>query len=275
LGGYAAGAVTDPILVGDVHLEIAWHGEARGGTTLVFLHEGLGSVATWRDFPARVAAETGMRALVYSRRGYGGSDPVPLPRPLTYMHEEAETALPLLLDALGVNDAVLLGHSDGGSIALIHAGSASREQRTRGLVLLAPHVFCEEVSVESIRRARQAFVSGNLREKLARYHGANTDNAFWGWNDAWLDPAWKEWNIEDRLARIEIPILAIQGQSDPYGTLAQLDAIERGVRGPFTRLVLPRVGHDPCRDAPEATLAAIARFIAALARLPPRAPSAR
>jgi pimeloyl-ACP methyl ester carboxylesterase len=266
--------VKERILVGDVHLEIAWHGNARDGTTLVFLHEGLGSVGTWRDVPARVAAETGTRALVYSRRGYGGSDPVPLPRPLTYMNEEAERSLPLLLDTLGIEDAVLVGHSDGGSIALIYAGSASEHRRARGLVLLAPHVFCEQVSVDSIRKARQAFLSGNLREKLARYHGANTDNAFWGWNDAWLDPAFREWNIEDCLPRIEIPILAIQGADDPYGTLAQLDAIERGVRGSLTRLVLPGVGHDPCRDAPEATLAAIVRFIGALKAGPPRAPSA-
>lgn len=258
--------------VDGVHLEYAWHGVGSPGTPcLVFLHEGLGCAAMWRDFPALVAGDTGARVLVYSRRGYGASDPVPLPRPLTYMHEEALEVLPALLAALAIDDAVLVGHSDGGSIALIHAGGGPPPSCVRGLVLLAPHVFCEDVSVTSIEAARRAFAEGGLRARLARYHGDNTDGAFKGWNDAWLDPGFRSWNLEAFLPRISVPVLAIQGANDPYGTLAQIDAIERGVRGPFRRLILDACGHDPSRDARDATRAAIREFVATLA--PPVRPA--
>jgi len=269
-----AGAASS-VVVGGVRLECAWFGrEAARGPVLVFLHEGLGCVRMWRDFPARVADDAGARVLAYSRRGYGDSDAVALPRPLTYMHDEALVILPELLAALEIDDAVLVGHSDGGSIALIYAGSGVLPARVRGLLLLAPHVFCEDVSVASIQQARAQFLYGDLRPKLARYHGDNTDGAFWGWNDAWLDPRFRAWNIEEYLPEVRIPVVALQGKQDPYGTLAQLDAIERGVRGPFRRVELDACGHDPTRDAPDATRAAITELVLSLSPAHP-ATSAR
>ena len=254
------------LVVAGVRVEIAWHGPPPDAApTLVLLHEGLGSVSVWRDFPARVAAATGMGALVSSRPGYGASDPVPLPRPLSYMQDEALGGLPALLDAAGVRACVLFGHSDGGSIALVFAGSGlPQAARVLGLVLEAPHVFVEDVSVKSIAAARVSFETGALRERLARHHGANVDVAFRGWNDAWLDPGFRAWNIEEYLPRIRVPSLVIQGEDDAYGTLAQVDAIERGSGGPVTRLVLPRCGHAPHRDAPDEVLAAVTAFVATL-----------
>ena len=257
------------VALGGVGLEYVTHGDlGSAGPTLVFLHEGLGCVAMWRDFPAKVAAVTGAGVLVYSRQGYGGSDAILLPRPLTYMHREAEEVLPLLLQTLGIDDAVLVGHSDGGSIALIFAGSPrvdpSVRARVRGLVLMAPHVFCEDLSVASIREVRGAFTGGDLRAKLARYHGANVDGAFWGWNDAWLDPAFREWNLEEFLPEVRSPVLTIQGADDRFGTLAQVEAIEKGVGGPFQRLILEGCGHDPAREATSVTIDAIGDFVASL-----------
>ena len=252
------------LVVGGHRLEVAWHGPPPGAApTLVFLHEGLGSVSAWRDFPARVAAATGMGALVYSRLGYGESDPVTLPRPLTYMHDEALSVLPEVLDEAGVRECVLFGHSDGGSIALVFAGSGlPQSERVLSLVLEAPHVFVEDVSVTGIAAARVSYETGDLRDRLARHHGANVDGAFRGWNDAWLDPAFRGWNIEEYLPRVRVPSLVIQGEDDAYGTLAQVDAIERGSSGPVTRLVLPRCGHAPHRDRPEEVVAAVAGFVA-------------
>lgn len=244
-------------------IEGAWFGEAESrGPVLVLLHEGLGSVSIWRDWPEKLARATGRRVFAFSRFGYGRSSPVPVPRPLTYMHEEGEHVLPRVLDAAGIEDAVLVGHSDGGSIALIAAGTG--ESRVTGLVLLAPHVFCEELSVRSIEKAREEFLHGELRARLERHHGENTDCAFWGWNRAWLDPEFRKWNIEEFLPRVRVPVLVIQGEDDPYGTLAQVDAIERGVRGPFQRLVLSDCGHTPQRDQADATTTAIAEFVKTL-----------
>lgn len=241
-------------------LEYEWHGPPpEEAPTLVFLHEGLGSVTTWRDFPARLAAATGCGALVYSRAGYGGSDPVPLPRPLRFMHDEALQALPDVLRATAVREAVLVGHSDGASIALIHAGSGLATP-VRGLVLEAPHVFVEEVSVRSIAAAAESFVSGDLRRALERHHGANVEVAFWGWNRAWLDPGFRDWNLEEYLPGVRVPVLVIQGDRDEYGTLKQLDAIEAGCAGPVQRLVLSDCGHSPHRDQPAATLSAMLDF---------------
>lgn len=233
---------------------------AAPAPTLVWLHEGLGCVALWRDLPRRVSERTGLSSLVYSRAGYGGSDQVALPRPLTYMHDEGLRVLPALLRALSVEDAVLIGHSDGGSIAILYAGVPEAAHTVRGLVLLAPHVFCEELSVRSIAAAAESYATGELRQRLARYH-RDVDGAFWGWNRAWLDPGFRAWNLEASLPAITAPVLLIQGSDDPYGTLAQLDAIERGVRGPVTRRVLAGCGHSPHREAPEATLALIADFV--------------
>lgn len=248
------------LLAGGRRLEYAWHGRAPADApTLVFLHEGLGSVSAWRDFPARLAEATGCGALVYSRAGYGGSDPVPLPRPMRFMHDEA-LVLPEVMDAASVREAVLVGHSDGASIALVHAGSAP-SARVRGLALEAPHVFCEDVTVRSIERAAESFRTGDLRQALQRHHGPNVDVAFWGWNRAWLDPGFRSWNLEEFLPGIRVPVLLVQGEDDEYGTLRQLDAIEAGCAGPVRRLVLPDCGHAPHRDQPERTLQAMAAFV--------------
>lgn len=230
--------------------------------TLVFLHEGLGCVAIWKDFPDRVAAATGCGALVFSRAGYGGSDPVVLPRPLSYLRDEGRRVLPAVLDAAGVSRAVLIGHSDGATIAIVNAG-AVRDPRVIGAVLMAPHVFNEPSCVDGIRKLRGAYQSADLRQRLARYHGSNVDIAFWGWCQAWLDPGFRHWNIESLLPAIGIPLLVIQGHDDHYGTAAQIHAIERGVRqGRVTTRWLTDCGHSPFKDRPAATLKAIVQFVA-------------
>ena len=226
--------------------------------TLVFLHEGLGSLGMWRDFPRRVALATGCPALVYSRTGYGRSTALSSPRRPDYMHVEALVTLPALLDRLAIAKPVLIGHSDGASIALIHAGAGSRP--VRALVALAPHVFVEALSLTSIAAARELYESGDLRARLARHH-EHVDSAFRGWNDIWLAEAFRDWNIETLLPGVDCPLLLIQGRDDEYGTLAQIDAIERGVRGPVERIVLDACGHSPQRDQPELALAAITRFV--------------
>jgi pimeloyl-ACP methyl ester carboxylesterase len=217
----------------------------------------------WRDFPAQVAAATGYGALVYSRAGYGSSDPCDLPRPVRFMHDEALTTLPQVLAAFEVREAILVGHSDGGSIALIYAGGIN-EARVKGLILLAPHVFVEDLGIDSIRRIRDDYRTGDLRRRLERYHGKNVDNAFWGWNDVWLNPEFRSWNIEEYLPRIGVPVLLIQGEDDQYGSSAQIEAIERGVVGPSQRLLLRNCGHSPHSDQFEPTLAAINMFVRSL-----------
>jgi pimeloyl-ACP methyl ester carboxylesterase len=220
----------------------------------VFLHEGLGSAGLWRDFPGRVAEAVGRpTTLVYSRLGYGRSAPVALPRPVSYMHDEALEALPSLLDETGIDRPVLVGHSDGASIALIHAGAGFPVD---ALVLLAPHVFVEDRSIAGIEAATVAYEEGDLRRRLARHHD-DVDGAFRGWNDVWLSPSFRSWDITGVLPAITCPVLVVQEQDDPYGTLAQVDAIERGVSGPVERLVLPGTGHSPHLDHPDAVIAAI------------------
>lgn len=238
------------------NLECAWIGEPSR-RAIVMLHEGLGCVAAWRDLPARVAARSGESVFLYSRFGYGRSDPVPLPRPLTYMHDEA-AMLPEICALAGIHEPLLLGHSDGASIAIVAAGSGFR---TRALLLLAPHVFCEDCSVAAIEKAKDAYEHGDLRARLAKYH-ANVDVAFWGWNRAWLDPAFRAWNLEGFLPNIEVPVTVVQGEADPYGTLAQVDAIERGVRGSFERVIIPGVGHALQREGVDSTLEALAALAA-------------
>lgn len=229
--------------------------------TLVFLHEGLGCAGLWRDFPGQLAAATGCGALVYSRRGYGRSEPVELPRPLSYMEDEGQLALPALLAVCAVREAILIGHSDGGSIAIVYAGTHQAGVKLAAVALEAPHVFCEDVSVTSIAAAAEAYQHGDLRERLRRHHGDNVDCAFWGWNRAWLDPRFSDWNIQRFLPHITVPLLVIQGASDEYGTLRQVEAIEAGVAGPVERLVLPGCGHSPHRERPAETLQALTRFI--------------
>jgi len=230
-----------------------------GAPTLVLLHEGLGSLALWRDFPQKLAMATACPVVVYSRYGYGTSDPLAAPHTPRYMHDEALATLPEVRQALGLDDVILVGHSDGASIALIHAGSG--RWPVRALILEAPHVFVEDVSIKSIAEARLAYETTELRQRLARYH-ADADGAFRGWNDAWLDPAFRDWNIEEYLAGIACPVLAIQGLDDEYGTPAQIDAIKRGVAGRFEKLVLENCKHSPHRDQEAAVLEAMSDFIA-------------
>lgn len=225
--------------------------------TLVFLHEGLGSVAMWRDFPSRVAHATNCNALVYSRYGYGNSEPLREPRTASYMHDEALAALPALLDQLAIDKPILVGHSDGGSIALIHAGGARRP--VEGLVLMAPHVFVEDISIASIAAAKVTYETSDLRAKLARYH-ADVDSAFWGWNRTWLHPDFRRWNIEDYLPGIGCPVIAMQGEDDEYGTIEQLARIGRQVAD-VGLLTLKDCRHSPHRDQPEAAIEAITGFV--------------
>lgn len=225
--------------------------------TIVMLHEGLGCVGMWNSFPERLAQATGAGVFAYSRAGYGQSSPVTLPRPLTYMHDEA-ALLPKILSAIGFRRGLLLGHSDGASIATIYAGSV-QDHRIRGLVLIAPHFFVEDVSIKSIAEAKDAYAQGDLRERLARYHG-DVDNAFRGWNDAWLDPNFRSWNITEELAYIRVPILIVQGEQDQYGTVAQIAAAQEECYCPVDVALLAEARHAPHREAPDATLQAVGDF---------------
>ena len=229
---------------------------------LVFLHEGLGSVSHWKHFPEHVAAATGCPVTVYSRYGSGNSDLLTEARLVTYMHDEALHALPDLLEQLKIENPILVGHSDGGSIALIFAGSrpAGVRNSVRGLVLLAPHVFVEDLSVASIYEAKLRFEKTNLAEKLARHH-RDAARTFWGWNNIWLHPDFRRWNIEEYLPRITCPILAIQGEDDQYGTMAQVEAIKRQSNGPVEILALKDCRHSAHRDQPEAVIEAIQKFV--------------
>ena len=231
--------------------------------TLVFLHEGLGSATLWRDFPDKVAGRLGARALVYSRFGYGQSDGLagersaPFMRSAGFMHEEALDVLPALLDRFQIERPLLIGHSDGASIALIHAAASARP--VAGLVLMAPHVFVEPVTVASIARIRETYGTTDLRARLAKYH-ARVDDAFLGWADTWLRPEFLSWSIEELVPDVGGPMLLIQGRDDEYGTLAQLDRIAARARAPVSRLVLDRCGHSPQRDQEAAVLDAISDF---------------
>jgi pimeloyl-ACP methyl ester carboxylesterase len=234
------------------------------GPLVVFLHEGLGSLSAWRDFPDRLCAAGGLRGLVYSRAGYGRSTPRPQDvrwRP-DFMHIQARAVLPQLLAQIGVDTLEsppwLFGHSDGGSIALIYA--ATFPDRVAGVIAVAPHLFVEDLSVRSIERARNVYRTSDLRERLARHH-ADVDSAFWGWNDIWLDPAFRDWNIEGLMASIRCPLLAVQGYDDEYGTMAQIERIPHGV--PHAELLkLEACGHSPHRDQPAALIEAATAFIA-------------
>ena len=246
---------------------------ARGAPTLVFLHEGLGSVALWKDFPDRLAAAVGLPALIYSRFGYGGSDPAPLPRPVTFLDDEATAVLPRLLDVAGIDDAVLVGHSDGASIALLYAALAATATSTstapaaavRAVIVEAPHVFVEAVTLASIRVAGEAFREGALRRRLGRYH-ADVDAAFHGFHDVWLDPAFARWRIDDAtLDSIRAPVLVIQGEDDPYGTLRQVEILRERTGAPVETLVLPApCGHSPHVGRSAEVLAAMAAFVRAM-----------
>jgi pimeloyl-ACP methyl ester carboxylesterase len=221
---------------------------------LVLLHEGLGSVSAWRDFPDALHRVTSRRVIVFSRFGHGRSDPPPAPRTATFFHEEALDVLPQVLGRLGAEEPLLVGHSDGASIALIHAGG----NRVRGLVLMAPHVVVEDVTLAAIRETRERFETTDLRERLARHHD-DPEVAFRNWCDVWLDPLFRHWTLEPDAERVSCPVLLVQGAEDPYGTLDQLDRIEARVRGPVRRMIVPG-GHSPHREATETVLHEIAVF---------------
>lgn len=241
-------------------LETAWSGPGPAeAPTLVFLHEGLGSLSQWRDFPQEMGRATDCGVLVYSRAGYGRSDPVDLPRPATYLHHEALEVLPALLDATGVRRAILVGHSDGASIALIHAG-AVRDGRVLGAVCMAPHVFNEDSCIAGIAEARKAFETTPLRDRLARHHD-HVDVAFRGWNDTWLSPDFRTWDITEYLPGISVPLLLIQGRQDEYATAAHLDTIEARSGGQVETLWLSPCRHAPHKDRPEDVAHALVDFV--------------
>ena len=247
--------------VDGVRLEFLSIGEARGNLpSLVLLHEGLGCVEMWRDFPQRLQEVTGRHVFAYSRQGYGRSDPKPAPWPLDYMHAEGLEILPRVLEAAGLTDVVLVGHSDGASISLIYAGGV-KGHHASGLILMAPHVFNEAVSVASIEQARTAYRETDLRARLQRYHGDNVDHAFLGWNGAWLDPGFLRWNIEQYLPSVTVPTLLIQGKQDQYGTTRQVDAIERQIKGPVRCELLADCRHSPHIDKPLTVLACVREFL--------------
>ncbi|OAE60903.1 alpha/beta hydrolase [Achromobacter mucicolens] len=268
-----AAADSDTVFAGihargrDLRLECRWIAPQRTDAPLiVFLHEGLGSVSMWKDWPTQVCEAAGCRGLVYSRYGYGRSTARPRDDawPVDFMHREAHDVLPALLEVLGVNarrdKPVLFGHSDGGSIALLYA--ARYPDAVAGVIAAAPHILVEDVSVTSIAAARRAYLESDLRTRLGRHH-QDVDSAFWGWNDIWLNPEFRAWNIEDDLSRIACPVLAIQGAGDEYGTLEQVRGIRR--RAPQTELLeIPDCGHSPHRDQPATVIQAVARFVGAL-----------
>ncbi|MEP4198507.1 MAG: alpha/beta hydrolase [Aliishimia sp.] len=227
--------------------------------TLVLLHEGLGCLALWRDFPARLQAATGLGVFVYSRQGYGHSDPANMPRPLDYMTREAVDVLPEVLDAIGFQQGVLIGHSDGATIAALHAGY-QQDQRVTGVVLIAPHFFTESKGLAAITSARQAFETGDLARKLGKYH-RDAAHSFAGWCDSWLHPDFVAWNATDALDNIRVPILTVQGDADPYGSLAQIMVVEDRAPGAVTQLVLEAVGHTPHLEQLEDVVARIHEFI--------------
>jgi pimeloyl-ACP methyl ester carboxylesterase len=232
--------------------------------TIVMLHEGLGSVGLWGDFPDKIATATDAGVFVYSRAGYGKSAPGKLPRTTRFMHEEACDVLPRVLEAIGFQRGFLLGHSDGGSIAAIYAGSV-QDHRVRGLVLIAPHFFTEDMGLAEVARAREAFISGNFRDKLSRWH-ADVDGAFRSWSEPWLDPQFRKWDITESLGYIRVPLLIVQGEADQYGTLKQLKAAQEACYCPVETAVLPGVRHVPQREAPELTLKIVVDFINRLVR---------
>jgi pimeloyl-ACP methyl ester carboxylesterase len=258
--------------IGDSDLEYRLLGPSSDqAPTLVLLHEGLGSAALWGDFPEQLQAATGLGVFVYSRAGYGASSPVELPRPLDYMQREALDVLPKLLDAIGFQRGLLVGHSDGASIAAIYAGGLE-DHRLSGLALMAPHFIVEDVSVKSIAEIRTAYETTNLREKLARWH-KDVDNAFYGWNGAWLDPEFRNWDISDYLAYIRVPIAIIQGADDQYGTIRQIEIAQEECYCPVEVTLIAGTGHSPHREAPGATLNAISELANAV--LPTREGSQR
>jgi pimeloyl-ACP methyl ester carboxylesterase len=252
--------------IGAADLEYRMIGPAPDAApTIVMLHEGLGSAALWGDFPEKLQAATGAGVLVYSRAGYGASSPVELPRPLDYMHIEALEVLPKLLDQIGFRRGLLLGHSDGASIAAIYAGGVA-DHRIRGVAMIAPHFVVEDMGIAAIAETSKAYETGGLRAKLARWH-RDVDNAFYGWNRAWLDPKFRDWDISEYLAYIRVPVAILQGADDQYGTIRQIEIAQEECYCPVDVTVIPGAGHSPHREAPGATLDAISEFANAVLRV--------
>jgi pimeloyl-ACP methyl ester carboxylesterase len=227
--------------------------------TLIFLHEGLGCVALWRDFPRNICKKMGLNGFVYSRQGYGASDPIPLPRPINFMHHEALEVVSRVIDAAGISSAILIGHSDGGSISLIHGGGV-KDPRVKSILTIAAHVINEELTVKSIEEAKVAYETTNLRNRLKKYHGKNVDCAFWGWNDVWLNPSFWHWNIGEYLPRIDVPTLIIQGSEDQYGTAAQVKTIEAGLLCVTQTVMIESAQHSPHLEEQDLTITAIKAF---------------
>jgi pimeloyl-ACP methyl ester carboxylesterase len=253
---------TERMQIGARHLEAAWWGPPPSDApTLVLLHEGLGCVALWRDVPDRLVEATGCGVFAYSRSGYGQSDPRPLPWPLTYMQDEARDVLPRVLDATGIGEFVLVGHSDGGSIAAVYAGTA-HDPRLRGVALMAAHYFVEDLNIAAIAKIRDEYRHGPLRERLARYH-RDPDIAFDGWCDSWLNPSFRGFDITPCVAGIEVPILGLQGTDDPYGSAEQLRVLQRHARAQCEIALIEGARHSPHLEAKDATVASIARFVRA------------
>jgi pimeloyl-ACP methyl ester carboxylesterase len=251
--------------IGAADLEYRMIGPAPDAApTIVMLHEGLGSVGLWGDFPEKLQAATGCGVFAYSRAGYGASSPVALPRPLDYMHVEAFDVLPNLLEIIGFRRGLLLGHSDGASIAAIYAGSR-QDHRVQGIALIAPHFIVENISVKSIAEIKTTYETTDLRAKLARWH-KDVDNAFYGWNGAWLDPKFREWDISEYLAYIRVPVAVIQGERDQYGTMRQVEIAKEECYCPVDVTEVLGAGHSPHREAPGATLDAITEFASAVLR---------
>jgi pimeloyl-ACP methyl ester carboxylesterase len=251
----------DQLKIGTATLEAAWYGPSpEDAPTLVFLHEGLGCVAMWREFPAKLSDATGCGAFLYSRSGYGRSDPCPVPRSVRFMYEEALQVLPEIIKKAGIREHILIGHSDGGSIGIVYSGS-SPPSSLLGIVTEAAHVFCEDLTLKSIRKVKRAYLTGDLRRRLKKYHGSNIECAFRGWNDVWLHPDFAHWNIEEYLPGIKVPMLAIQGENDEYGTKAQVEAIRRQTGATAEVLMLPECGHAPHRHQEKRTLDAMKQFV--------------
>lgn len=254
------------LTAGGKHLEYkCWGPAPDAAPTIVLLHEGLGCVALWRDFPEKLAAATGFGVMAYSRAGYGQSDATELPRPLDYMTHEAVHVLPEVLDAIGFKRGVLFGHSDGATIAAIYAGSVE-DFRVRGLAVVAPHFFTEDMGLAEIAKARVAYETTDLGAKLGKYH-KDAENAFRGWNDAWLAEGFKSWNVADVIDYLRVPTLAIQGTADQYGTKAQIEEIESRSYAPVDVLMIDDCRHSPHLEKPEAVLSAMAEFCARLERI--------
>ncbi|MEE2745341.1 MAG: alpha/beta hydrolase [Pseudomonadota bacterium] len=228
--------------------------------TLVFLHEGLGCINLWRDFPEKLCKATSLNGFVYSRQGYGKSDPVGLPRPIDFMNHEALNVLEPCLDAAKLDNVILVGHSDGGSISLINAGGAP-SKRITAVVTIAAHVFNEDLTIKSIEQAKIAYETTDLRKRLKKYHGRNVDCAFWGWNRVWLDPEFRNWNIENYLSNVKLPVLVLQGSEDQYGTRDQVDAIINGLAGPKKAIIIEGAMHSPHLEKQNETVEAVKTFV--------------